>query len=191
MHRRTPFPSDLRNYGLAILFLFAGCGQPPVQRVELGEAESAAEMVLTPSPDSKGAGWSVAPDGKAVQFGQEGEAPFLSLACTIAPDAGPRIAIIRHALSQPGAKALFAVMGNGTVSRLKLDAKLAGGGWRWEGSYPADAPELDVFTGRRAIEATLPGAGTLRIGGSGLPREFIDWCRRSGADAPLSSPAQG
>jgi hypothetical protein len=38
-----------------------------------------------------------------------------------------------------------------------------------------------VFTGRRDLEATLPGAGTLLIAGSGIPGEFVRWCR-AGAD---------
>ena len=55
---------------------------------------------------------------------------------------------------------------------------------------PADAPELDVFTGQRNIEATLPGSGTLKIAGSSLPREFLQWCRLGGAAAPLPPEAE-
>ncbi len=57
-------------------------------------------------------------------------------------------------------------------------------GWRWEGTYPANAPELDVFTGQRDVEATLPGAGTLRIGGARCRASSSSWCRRNGESSP-------
>lgn len=168
--------------------LLTACDQPQVERVELGAAESVSEFALTPSPDSEGAIWRIAGDGKGLAFGQEGAPPFLSITCQLAEDTPPQLSIIRHAQSGLGAKALFAVLGNGIISRLKVDAALADEGWRWEGHYPADAPDWDVFTGPRDIEATLPGAGTLKLAGSGLPREFITWCRRNGDPVPVSPP---
>ena len=66
------------------------------------------------------------------------------------------------------------------ISRLKMEAALDDGEWRWEGTYRADAPELDVFTGPRELEATLPGGGSLQIAGSRLPGEFVNWCRIGG-----------
>jgi hypothetical protein len=163
--------------------LLAACGkQPQVERVAFGEAEAAP--ALNPLPKSLGARWHVSGDGKGIELARPADAPFLTLHCVIAVGAEPQLAVIRHARSEPGAKALFAVLGNGVVSRMKLDAKLAREGWRWEATYPATAPELDVFTGQREIEATLPGAGMLKIGGSPLPREFIQWCRRNGEKLP-------
>ena len=152
--------------------------------MELGETESAASLALNPLPDSAGARWLVSGDGKGIDFSKAGDKPLLTLRCVLAAGVKPQLALIRHAQSAPRAKALFAVLGNGITSRLKLDAKLAREGWRWEGLYPADAPELDAFTGQRDIEATLPGAGTLLIQGSALPREFIAWCRRNGEKQP-------
>lgn len=178
-------------WALGATLLLSACDRPPVQRVELDEAQSAAALALNPSPDSAGAAWRIAPDGKGIDFGHEKQPPFLTLQCVLAKDAAPQLAVIRHAQSQPGARALFAVLGNGITARLKLDAALGKtAGWRWEGLYPADAPELDAFTGLRDIEATLPGAGTLKIAGSPLPREFLGWCRRGGAPLPgeVSSP---
>ncbi|HTN13725.1 MAG TPA: hypothetical protein VL094_02845 [Sphingomonadaceae bacterium] len=172
-------------WALGASLLISACDRPPVQRIELDEAQSAAALALNPSPDSTGAAWRIAPDGTGIDFGQEKQQPFLTLRCALAKDTAPRLAVIRHAQSQPEAKALFAVLGNGVTARLKLDATLSKtAGWRWEGLYPADAPELDVFTGLRDIEATLPGAGTLKIPGSPLPREFLGWCRRGGALLP-------
>lgn len=141
-------------------------------------------MLVTPSPDSNGALWRTAANGREIAFGKPADMDYLSLSCRLSADAPPQLGIIRHAQSQPGAKALFAVMGNGMISRLNLDAALLDDGWRWEGIYPASAPELEVFTGPRDIVATLPGAGRLEIAGSALPREFIEWCRRNGEALP-------
>jgi len=181
---------DGRHCAAGFLFLIlAACGkQPQVERVELGTAQAATPAAL---PNSLGARWHVSADGKGIELARPGDAPFLTLHCVIANGVEPQMAVIRHAQSEPGAKALFAVLGNGIVSRMKLDAKLARKeGWRWEGLYPATAPELDVFTGQREIEATLPGAGMLKIGASPLPREFIGWCRRNGVKLPTDSETE-
>ena len=52
--------------------------------------------------------------------------------------------------------------------------------WHWEARLPAEDPQLEVFTGTREIIATLPGRGTLEIGGGRIPGEFVDWCRAGG-----------
>lgn len=163
--------------------ILAGCDQPEaVQRVDLREEQDmpAPFAAATPAPDLAGAQWRVAADGKGIDFAVEKQRPLLTLHCTLAMKAAPQLVVIHHAQSEPGAKALFAVMGNGMTSRLKLDARLARAGWRWEGTYPAAAPEMDVFTGPRDLEATLPGGGTLKIAASTMPREFVHWCRNGG-----------
>lgn len=180
----------------APLLALAACGsQPQVERIELGGLESSAAISITPSPDITDAGWEVSGDGKSLLFGKTTGTPYLTLACDLTKKAEPRLNVIRHAQSEPGAKALFAVMGNGITSRLKLDAKLLPQGWNWQGSYPANAAEFEVFNGPRDIEATLPGAGTMKLAASPLPREFVQWCRRSGDPLPkpsldLAQPAE-
>jgi len=72
------------------------------------------------------------------------------------------------------------VIGNGMISRFKVDATLTDREWRWEGALPAADSQLDVFTGPREIEATLPGGGSLLIEGSRIPGEFVSWCRAGG-----------
>ena len=155
--------------------------QEPVdpQRVSLDQARGGVREPL-PSPDTENARWTVAPNGQAVAFGNPGARPFLSLACRVKDDP-PTIRVIRHAEARPGEKALFPVLGNGTISRFKADATLEDDEWRWQAVVPADDPLLEVFTGAREIEATLPGAGSVIIAGSRVPGEFIAWCRRGGA----------
>ena len=149
------------------------------QRISLDAARGEAREPLA-SPDTDDARWTVARDGQAVAFGNAGERPFLSLACRVKDDP-PTIRVIRHAEARPGEKALFPVIGNGTISRFKADAALEDDEWRWQAVVPADDALLEVFTGAREIEATLPGAGSLIISGSRVPGEFIAWCRRGGA----------
>ena len=151
------------------------------QRIALPEVSQA---VALPSPDTSNARWTVAEDGRAIQFRNEGEPPLLTLGCRLRENP-PELRIVRHVTARPSEKALFPVLGNGTISRFKLDAELSEGEWVWEGSVPTNDPQLDVFTGRRNIEATLPGGGTLKIAGSPLPGEFIDWCRAGGRTAQV------
>ena len=168
---------------VATLLSLVACdrAEEPVdpQRISLDAARGEAREPLA-SPDTDDARWTVAPDGQAVAFGNAGERPFLSLACRVKDDP-PTIRVIRHAEARPGEKALFPVIGNCTISRFKADAALEDDEWRWQAIVPAEDPLLEVFTGAREIEATLPGAGSLIISGSRVPGEFIAWCRRGGA----------
>ena len=171
----TPFSSTrpICAVLLASAVLLSACDQPRVERVELHQAQ--AEPLA--SPDTEGATWSTTEDERGINFGLPGEKALLTLRCRAPEGELPILRLIRHAPAQPGKKALFPVIGNGMIARFKVDAVLTDNEWRWEGIYPADAPEWQVFSGPRDIEATLPGGGTLQIAGSTLPREFITWCR--------------
>ena len=180
-------PPSVRNAGkLAIALLLttlAACHrgeETPVQaqRIALDQVPAQGEQPLA-SPDTTGAAWSA--NGQAVDFGKPGTPPFLTLACN-ATAAPPTLTIIRHAPTRPGEKALFPVIGNGMIARFKMDAALDGREWHWQGVLPTDDPQLDVFIGPRPLEATLPGAGTLKIAGSAIPGGFITWCRNGGKE---------
>jgi hypothetical protein len=166
----------------ALLALTAACHreQAPVQgqRIALDQVPSESEQPLS-SPDTEGARWMPSADGQAIDFGRPGQRPFLSLACNVRADP-PQVTVIRHAPARPGEKALFPVMSYDTIARFKVDAALRDNEWRWEGTLPADDPQLEVFEESRALEATLPGGGTLKIAGSGVPGEFLGWCRERG-----------
>jgi len=149
------------------------------QRISLEAARQVPSRPLV-SPDTSAALWTVSADGQAIHFGAAAEPPFLTLACRLREQPA-QVEIMRHVRARPGEQALFPVLGNGMISRFKLDAALVSGEWRWQGALPASDPQLDVFTGRREIEATLPGGGTLLIGGSRVPGEFVTWCRAGGA----------
>ncbi len=168
---------------LAAILPLAACGRgdgapPPDQQqhMSLDEVASRPPIVPLESSDTSAATWTVDETGQAIDFGNEGEAALLTLACRLREDP-PQLAIIRHAPARPGQSALLPVIGNGMRSRFLVDALLAEGEWRWEGSLPADDPQLDVFTGTRRMTATLPGGGMLEIAGSRIPGEFVSWCR--------------
>jgi hypothetical protein len=178
---------------LLSLLSLAACdrGETPVeaQRISLDDARARTAEPLA-SPDTKDAAWTVRPNGQAIDFGNAGGPPLLSLECRLRQE---RMAVIRHAPARPGQEALFPVIGNGLVSRFKVDATLKDREWRWEAALPAADPQFDVFVGRAELQATLPGGGMLMIEGSRIPGEFVDWCRSGGqgpeveADEPEAS----
>jgi hypothetical protein len=168
---------------LTALALLSACGSGEQEPVEAQRFSLEAVRRVPPepllSPDTKAAAWSVTADGQAIDFGLPGEPPMMTLACDLRTTPA-HLRIIRHVVGRPGAKALFPVIGNGTISRFRLDAMLHEGEWRWEGALPASDPLLDVFVGPRELEATLPGGGSLKIAGSRIPGEFVNWCRAGG-----------
>ena len=185
---------------IASLICLTACQgeEEPVQaqRFSLDAARHVPAAPLS-SPDTAGAAWSVTANAQAIEFVRPGTPPLLTLACDLRKTPA-QLRIARHVAARPGEKALLPVIGNGTISRFKVDATLAGGEWRWEGALPASDPSLDVFTGPRELEATLPGGGSLLIAGSRIPGEFVNWCRAGGrvqrveaaeaADAPPAEP---
>jgi hypothetical protein len=168
---------------LVLSLLIAACGSSepePIQaqRISLDEARARPAEPMA-SPNTRGAGWQVSENGRSIDFGRPGGQPLLSLECQLREEP-VRMTIVRHAPSRPGQKALFPVIGNGEVSRFKVDAALADGEWRWQGELDAADPLLDVFAGPLELTATLPGGGMLEIEGSRIPGEFVTWCRAGG-----------
>jgi hypothetical protein len=175
----------------AVLVLAAACHrveQEPVQaqRVAFDEVPSQGEQPLA-SPDTKGASWTASANGQALDFGNPGARPLVTLACN-SDAAPPQVTVVRHAPARAGEKALFPVIGNGKISRFEVDAARVGDEWRWQGTLPADDLQLEVFAGARSLEATLPGGGTIKIEGSAAPGQFIAACRDH-APALVPKPA--
>jgi hypothetical protein len=165
---------------IAATLLLAACDRgTPVQRVDIDPERAGGPVVMEQSPNTLNASWRVAENGRALDYGNVGETPLLSLAC--APtEVPPTLTIVRHAPARPGLTALFPVIGNGMRSRFPVDAKLEDGEWGWRVTLPASDPRWDVFTGSRQLLATLPGNGMLDIAGSRMPGAFVTWCRNGG-----------
>lgn len=182
----------MRGAMLLPVLLLAACERgEPVARVELAESGDAPVQVMRQSPDTLGAAWRVAENGRAIEFAKPGETALLTLACLLGDNAPPQMLIVRHAPALPRQTALFPVIGNGMRSRFMVDARLTDGEWRWEGVLAASDPMWDVFTGPRELQATLPGGGMLKIEGSRIPGEFVTWCRENGRVEVPGSEAAG
>lgn len=177
------------RFAIAVALLaVAGCKPPAtddyVARVALDEARAFASEPL-PSPDTEGALWAESDRPGRILYGKPGEPPLMALACEDG-DEGRRIHITRYAAADPKAKAVLALIGNGHVERLHVDATWNGRAWLWEGYVAADDPDLDVLTGPRRIEATIPGSGSVELNPSERPRHLIATCRGElPSDAPV------
>ncbi len=175
-----------RFAALTALGVLAACNPPAaddyVERVELLDPGAGVNEPLD-SPDAENSIWGAGEGEMRLLYGNPGRPPFFALSCEGFGTDTPLIRIVRYAPADADAKALFALVGNGTVARLKVDSIWTGKGWRWEGTVDAADPALDVMTGRRSVEATLPGAGSLILKPSYAPRDLIENCR-SGISAP-------
>ncbi|GMM92748.1 hypothetical protein [Qipengyuania sp. MTN3-11] len=166
---------------LALILAFAlvpACRPPAsddyVARVGLEVREEPRAPIDT--PDTQGAGWAPGRNAGRIIYGKPGERPLFALECT-ASKSGPAIVFTRHAVADPEAQAVLALIGNGHVERLWIDAVRVDGTWLWRGSVPADSAQLEGLTGSGRIEATVPGAGSLILNPSGLPGRLISDCR--------------
>lgn len=182
----------MRTAALLPLLALAACKPPAaddyVARIGVGGREEPSAPIA--SPDTKGAVWAPSP-GKPQRlvYGKPGERVLFALECGGAP-AAPDITYTRFARADPHAKAILALIGNGHVSRLKIDATREGASWLWKGSEPATSVEFEGLTGGRQVEATVPGAGSLILNPSPLPGELILRCRQQAPPAePASTPA--
>ena len=175
-----------RTLALTPLALLAAC-KPPASDdyVERTRIETPVEGPSEPidSPDTEGAIWAPAERDTRLLYGKPGERPLFALEC-LSDGKGPEMGYTRFAKADPHAQAILALIGNGHVSRLKIDAAQVGDAWRWEGTVPASDPRLDVLTGAREVEATVPGAGSVILSPSSLPGELVERCRA--LDEPLS-----
>lgn len=160
-----------------------------VARVALDEARVYASEPL-PSPDTEGALWAESDRPGRILYGKPGETPLMALACEEGGD-GARVHITRFAAADPEAKAILALIGNGHVARLHVDATWNGRAWLWEGYVGTDDPGLGALTGRHRVEATVPGAGSVILNPSARPRHLIEVCRGERSRAEPVPPEPG
>ncbi len=137
------------------------------------------------SPDAKGAIWAPSPGNpRRLIYGKPGQAVLFALECS-GNRAAPDLTFTRFAAADPHAKAVLALIGNGHVARLHVDATQSGKGWLWRGSARAEDPAFEALTGGRPIEATVPGAGSLMLNPSPVLADLVLLCR---AQVPPAMP---
>lgn len=120
--------------------------------------------------------WTVRADG-AVAFGAPGQSPLLIITCEARGTPEAQLRFVRHTRAEAGAKAFFAIEGNGHVARLPLDVTRAGDPGEWQGTVSAFDQQAEAIKGGEGVAATLPGGGTLRWPASPLPGRLLDDCR--------------
>lgn len=164
---------------LGALPLLAACQAEPqdpyVERVPLEEAQQFASEPV-PSPDVTDAVWAVSKPNERLLYGIPGQTPMLALACERKHGSGT-LTFTRFIAADAKAKALMALVGNFHVARIPVDAVWNGRAWLWEGSVDASHGDMDVLTGPREVELTIPGAGSLLLGSSTLPGDMVSTCR--------------
>lgn len=174
----------------ALILIVAAC-QPPAadNYAERGEVldKTAHASDPLPSPDTQGAIWAAVAGQDRLLYGKPGEPPLFALTCLAGGD-GFAIRFTRYSPADEGAKAFMALIGNGHVGRFKVDAVPAGKAALWQGETSVDDERLDVLTGGNAIEATIPGAGSMKLNASSLPGQLIEACSAQ-ASALLSAKA--
>lgn len=183
----------MRSPCLVLVALLCACNPPATDHyvARVGMAEQPAPLPPIASPDATGAHWAPSPaNPQRLLYGKPGQRPLFALECG-GPGTAPAIVYTRFAGADAHAKAVLALIGNGHVARLKIDAVRIGTGWRWQGSAPAASEDFEALTGARQIEATVPGAGSLILNPSPLPGELITRCRAPAPPAaPGSAPAE-
>ncbi|QDM40327.1 hypothetical protein [Altererythrobacter sp. TH136] len=180
----------MKRFAGLFLCVLAACRPPAsddyVQRIELNAGRG--PTVEPTSPQVEGAIWAPGGGSERIVFGKPGSPPYLALAC-IGTGSRRAVEITRFARTDPRARGMMALVGNGHIARLKIDAEWNGRGWLWRGRYRPTDERLDAFTGTRKLELTIPGAGTLVLQGSNEPGQLIDLCRRLSAPAIRVQPA--
>lgn len=176
------------------LFSLAACNAAAsdnaVQKFSFDDIRHHPKLVVAASPDVTDAAWAVSGDANSLRFGRPDEAPLLTLTCETKNKATPVIHIVRNAQGEPGAKALFPFLSNSMNARFAAETRAHGDKWLWESETPVFDPQLDVFLTGGQVEATLPGAGTLKLAASQEPARVITACRHmGGAELVSAEPA--
>lgn len=183
----------MRASPLLTLLLLTGCS-----RGEDSETPEQAKRLVLPSQPAplreppkqpEGTLWTSLGNGAAA-FGMPGQSPLLIVACERRGSLDAVIRFTRHTRADEGAKALFAIEGNGHVARVKLDVVKAGDPGEWQGTVSAFDERIEALRGSYGVAATLPGGGTLRWGGSGIPGAVLTDCR-AGLTLPKAAPSAG
>lgn len=173
------------------LLLLAACSRG--QDAETPEQAKRLVLPSQPAPlreppkQPEGTVWTALGNGAAA-FGVPGQAPLLTVACERRGTLNALLRFTRYTRADEGAKALFALEGNGHVARVKLDVVKAGDPGEWQGTVSAFDERIEAIRGSYGVAATLPGGGTLRWGGSGIPGAMLTDCRAS-LTLPKASPS--
>lgn len=176
---------------LTLLFL-AACKPPATDG--FAERQQRGPIVKGPSdpqesPETSDAIWSQSATELRLIYGNPGEPPLLALACDTSSDP-QQLRLTRFALADEGAQAFLALIGNGHVARVPVDAVETPQGFVWQGYADPSDRRMEVFSGARAVTATVPGAGTVTLNASALTAELLEQCEATPEPDAETQPSQ-
>ncbi|MEL6528643.1 MAG: hypothetical protein AAFQ27_01695 [Pseudomonadota bacterium] len=140
----------------------------------LAEPTPASEPL--PSPDTEGAIWATSKEAERIIYGVPGQPALIALAC-LRESTEPVLRITRMSPADEGAGAMLALVGNGAIGRMEVDATEVSGRSFWQGEDPASDEDWEPLAGPREITVTVPGAGMVTLNPSPLPAQFLAACR--------------
>ncbi|MEM9501211.1 MAG: hypothetical protein AAF941_05140 [Pseudomonadota bacterium] len=171
----------MRKALIAGTFLLAAC-KPPATDADLDrplpEAEPTFASAPLPSPDTKGAVWAQSAEPQRIIYGIPGEEQLMALAC-VGDEKNRKLRITRNSPADEGAGAFLALVGNGHIGRLEVDATEVSGRSIWLGEIAAEDNDWEPLAGPRQLTATIPGAGMVTLNPSPLPMQLVAQCRNS------------
>lgn len=182
MGRVAGKPANILFAFAPAIALLAACKPPPTDADMLRDMPEAAPTFASdplPSPDTEGAVWALSTrSDKRIIYGVPGDPALLALACIESPEPGaPQVEISRFASADEGAGALLALVGNGHIGRIAVDASEMGEDMFWQGSLDASDDAWAPLLGPRELTSTVPGAGMVTLNPSALPGLFIKACQ--------------
>ena len=155
--------------------------------VALPRANASAAPVLaaitsaagTPAPAvavAVAAVWTYAPSARAAWYGPPDGPALLALACERGDERADRLAVVRYAPADKGARALFAIQGSKGILRLPVSAvKVGKRGYVWRGVLDPADPRAEVLLGS-GLKATVPGGGELELAPLGAAAALVSEC---------------
>ncbi|MEL7188218.1 MAG: hypothetical protein AAGK17_01585 [Pseudomonadota bacterium] len=177
----------MRLFALTLALSLAACKPPPgdaaMERELPGEEPVFASLPL-PSPETEGAIWAPSQKEGRILYGVPQEPALIALEC-LNDGSEPLVQITRMAAADEGAGALLALVGNGAIGRIEVDATKIGTRIEWQGAIAPSDRNIEPLSGPRKVTATIPGAGMVELNPSPLPGLFLEACKIGEPLAPM------
>ncbi|MEP0190465.1 MAG: hypothetical protein ABJP70_07580 [Erythrobacter sp.] len=172
----------MRTLGLIPLLTLAACKPPPTDAdmdrdMPVEELEFASKPLA--SPDIEGAIWAGSATPGRIVYGVPGSPALMAMQCIEDSDDPDASSVIMSRISpaDEGAGALMALIGNGDIGRVEMNAVETEQGIIWQGEFLAKDTRLNALSGPREVTATLPGAGMVTLNPSQAPMRLLAECR--------------
>ena len=166
------------------LAVLAGCGEQRSEnradrvRIDLGSVSANSRQIAdAPAPTLlEPAVWSYAQASPVARYGPIGGPALLAISCEGWAQHAARLVIVRYAVADRGALALFAIQGSKGILRLPVNAVQVGQqGYVWRGILDAADPRTEVLLGA-GLKGTVPGGGELDLPPMGAAGAVVSEC---------------